>query len=408
MTRKRKIQSVLHVTKAKFPPEIRVMKEAVSLQAAGYKTAVLCPPSGEQNEYELVDNIEVFRPKILRGRSIFDRLLGEALFFSPSWFKAVREIMTTFKPDVLHIHDIWLGRICIKASGRQSIVLDLHENMPAAVHEYRHGYKGLFKLFMLIFQNRQRIFRYERSLVTKSHLTLVVVEEAKRRVTREHPRVNAKRVVNVENLESKKFISKPSSQIPKTDKSLFNILYIGGFGPHRGLDTLVLAMREVKLIYPKARLDLVGARRSQYLEILENLIRTNKVEDVVNLISWVDSDKVLSLIKKAHVCCVPHHSNPHTDNTIPHKLFQYMISERAVLVSSSAPLARTVRAAKAGLIFKAGDPFDCAAKIMKLIEKKDALKVFGKNGYDYVINKGHNWEEVSEKALINAYKELEL
>ena len=69
--------------------------------------------------------------------------------------------------------------------------------------------------------------------------------------------------------------------------------------------------------------------------MLKELITELGVKDQVQITGWADSNNVLANIKKADVCCVPHHSNPHTDNTIPHKLFQYMIAKRPILVSSS-------------------------------------------------------------------------
>ena len=105
------------------------------------------------------------------------------------------------------------------------------------------------------------------------------------------------------------------------------------------------------------------------------------------------------------LCIVPHKSNEHTNNTIPHKLYQYMISQ-AVLVSSSKPLARIVSKSKSGYIFEAGNSADCSKKIIEAYNNPLQLKKKSKNGYDYVVNQGHNWENESAVNLINAYKKL--
>jgi len=136
------------------------------------------------------------------------------------------------------------------------------------------------------------------------------------------------------------------------------------------------------------------------------LVKELGVEEQVQMTGWVPANEVLANIQQADVCCVPHHSNPHTDNTIPHKLFQYMIARRPILVSSSAPLARSVRQAQAGLIFVAGDPNDCAEKIKALADDHNSRATFAENGYRYVMEQSHNWEEESALRLIEAYDQL--
>lgn len=397
---------ILQITKAQFPPEIRVTKEGLSLREAGYSSAVLCPPYGEQPDRENWQGIDIFRPRALRQRHISDKLLSESVFFSPAWYRAIKQTIAQYQPDVLHVHDIWLGRAAVAARGVQKLVLDLHENMPAAVVEYRNGYLGPQLWFRYIFHNHTRIFAYERRLLEISCLVLTVVQEARDRVLINHPHLSADKVVNVENLESKRFIAAPGSGKAAFDKDHFSLLYIGGFGPHRGVDTLIRAMGPIKHQGRNIKLQLVGAHPSQYLEMLKKLIKKLDVDDYVQITSWVSASDVLANIQQADVCCVPHHSNPHTDSTIPHKLFQYMIAKRPVLVSSSPPLSRSVRQAGAGVVFAAGDSNDCAEKIMALADDPNGRSTFAENGYRYVMKQGHNWEEESAPRLIAAYDRL--
>ncbi len=83
-----------------------------------------------------------------------------------------------------------------------------------------------------------------------------------------------------------------------------------------------------------------------------------------------------------------------------------MILKKPILVSSSTPLARTIKQARAGLIFKAGDDSDCANKIIQMASNGWESNQYSINGYQYVIDKGHNWEEESEPLLLSAYDEL--
>src|SRR5207249_2535170 len=101
----------------------------------------------------------------------------------------------------------------------------------------------------------------------------------------------------------------------------FSILYIGGFGPHRGIDTLMKAMQRVKAWGLNVHLHLVGAQQGRYSQMIEEQILANDMASHVTVTRWVPPEMVLAYISQASVCAVPHHSNPHTDTTIPHKLY---------------------------------------------------------------------------------------
>lgn len=397
---------ILQITAMPFPPEIRVVKEGLSLLEAGYQCAVLCPPIKGRPAKEHWQGISVFRPEVMHeARTAIDRVRYQSMFFSYGWYRAIQQVIAEYRPDVLHVHDIWLGRTVLRATTTQRIVMDLHENMPAAVVEYQAGYRGWFKWFNAAFKSYGRILRYERRLLERSDRVLVVVQEAKDRVHEVHPRLAPDKVVNVENLESRRFIAVQPSTVQRVVERN-SVLYIGGFGPHRGIDTLVEAMHHAKRLNIDAHVYLVGARKSTFLDSIYELIRRLEVSDRVHVIEWVPAEQVLAYIQQSAICAVPHHSNPHTDTTIPHKLFQYMIARKPVLVSTSRPLARTVGAADAGMIFEAGDGEDCARKIQSMLRSAQALNVWGENGRRYVLEAGHNWEEESAPRLIAAYDDL--
>lgn len=398
---------VLQITALPFPPEIRVVKEAISLVEAGYQSAVLCPPIKDRPERETWRGVAVFRPASLgQAATTADKLLYQTTCLSPAWLKAMRAVIAEYRPDVLHVHDIWLARTAFLGRTDQKVVLDLHENMPAAVVEQLKAFRGAQKWFNAVFRHHRRVARYERALLRKSDLVLVVVEEARRRVLDEIPDLPPEKVVNVENLETRTFVS----HMPRAERVIaddhFSILYIGGFGPHRGIETLVRAMQFIKKDGLPVRLHLVGAQKGAYLGMVRQLIDALDVGSHVTVTGWVPAELVPAYITQASVCAVPHNSNPHTDNTIPHKLYQYMTAGRPVLVSTSAPLARTARAAGAGAIFRAGDAADCAEKIRQMASDPAGLMEAGDRGHRYVTEGRHNWEDEAAPVLVAAYDRL--
>jgi len=336
--------------------------------------------------------------------NLLEKLIFLISFIKISWLSEIKRVIKEFDPDIVHVHDIWLARTIIIANTNTKLVIDLHENMPAAVVEYRKSIQAGFKyLIEQYLHSHTRIIRYERAILTKYYLVLVVVEEARNRVLAQYPFTRSK-VFTVENLESKQFIKAELNDNRKYYSEGFNLLYIGGFGSHRGIDTLVESMVHIKHWGLNINIYLVGARKSNpYTNYIIKLVEKCDVNEYVRIIDWISSDDVLSYIKQASVGVVPHKSNPHTDNTIPHKLYQYMISSIPVLVSNCPPLARVVEKSKSGLVFKADDSLDLAKKIRKLHNMKDNISDLGSNGYNYVMMEKHNWEEESAPKLIESY-----
>src|SRR5690606_97873 len=90
------------------------------------------------------------------------------------------------------------------------------------------------------------------------------------------------------------------------------------------------------------------------------------IEDYVEFKGHVPFNQVPSYMKVSDINLVPHNSNSHTDNTIPHKLFQIMILKCNLLVSSCKPLKRIVSETKSGYIFKADDSGSFAEKVFQM------------------------------------------
>lgn len=398
---------ILQITKNKFPPEIRVKKEAISLQQEGFISAVICPPFDNQPEFEIWEGIHIFRPKYLFRIPLVDKFLFYTCFFSFAWKTSLEAVNLQFRPDCIHIHDIWLARTALSVFKQEKIIVDLHENMPAAVLQFRRGYSGFQSLFRSVFHSSRRILLYERKILNRSDKVLVVVSEALTRVLRQHPKLSHNRIHVVENLESRFFaLNNDSVSSMVISHDYFTISYIGGVTPERGLDTVIKALSILRPLDLPIKLYIIGADESAFVTSLKKLVADLALDQSVIFIPWIPFLEVSKAIYSSSLCTVPHHSNSHTDNTIPHKLYQYLSMSKPVLVSSSVPLARVVSNSQSGLIFSAGDHVDCANQIKYAFDHPGLLDQFSINAHHYVYDLGHNWEDESHHSLISAYSDL--
>ena len=115
-----------------------------------------------------------------------------------------------------------------------------------------------------------------------------------------------------------------------------------------------------------------------------------------------------SYLEVTNVGLIPHKSTPHTETTIPHKLFQYMLFGKPVVVSDCASMKRIVEETGSGLVFKAGNPEDLAEKIVSLYNSHDLFRRCGANGKASSAYGKYSWKHQDKKSLVDIYSDLQI
>jgi len=386
-----------------FPPDIRVEKEARSLICAGHRVFLLCLRKGESPLTSLWNGVEIKRISPL---SFFLRKLNSLVYVlfvrDLQWKRAIRGLIKTQGIAAIHVHDLpMVGTALSAASGKGiPVIADLHENYPA--------------LMRLAFSRRKpnlaerlmppgRWERLERRWLNRCAHVIVVVEEAKERLAGKG--IPAQKIAVVENtVDAEHFLSRPGGideGVAGKAEGDFVICYVGGFSPHRGLDTAIRAMARIVREIARPKLLLVGD--GEMRGELQSLSQTMGLNENVVFPGWVDFREIPGYISGSDVCIVPCISTEHTETTAPHKLYQYMLMGKPVVVSSCRPLRRVVEGSRCGLVFEAGDADSLADCILKL---KDTAtrKRMGEAGREAVFRR-HNWE-ISARRLLGVYDGL--
>lgn len=155
---------------------------------------------------------------------------------------------------------------------------------------------------------------------------------------------------------------------------------------------------------PDAKLLLIG-EEGLYGNVLKRIAQEEGISDMIEFAPWVPFEKVRSYLELTDVGVIPHNSNDHTETTVPHKLFQYMIFKKPVVVSSCRPLRRIIEETRAGLIFQSGDPKDLAENIITLYESPELRQKLGKRGRKAAVAGKYSWKYSAEE-LIRIYNNL--
>ena len=404
---------ILHVTLNGPAHNPRMLKENRTYVEAGAEVFALVV--GEQRVDDLredVDGARLLSYRLHRVAAIRAKLITQARFRSGVFRAQIRRAVRETSPDVIQAHDMFVAGSVFAARTNVPVILDLHENYPAATEQYRTAYPTLKRLLFTLFQYRGRMDRIERRYITRAATVFTVTEEATDRVLNKCPRAIVATIPNVERRDFGRDVpgATDQSSTPSNDQhpEFLRIVYTGGFEVLRGLHTVVRALA----LLPEAdgegsdvHLDLIGARDSDYVRRLRADVDELNLSRRVTLHEWIPREEVTARIDSADLTLVPHEANDQTNATVPHKLFQYMARGKPVLVSSCPPLAKHIRAADAGLVFAAGDEHDCARAITEALDRRGDLQQLGENGRRYVSEK-MNWELVSEPVLISAVTQL--
>lgn len=384
-----------------YPPDIRVDKEVASLAAVGHRVFLACLSRKGRPQTETTGGMSVTRmtpPEPGLGRAL-NSLTYHATFRSPYWRDRLIDWARTERVDALHVHDLPFAPTVLKAGRRLGlpVVVDLHENYPAALAGWKSpdGTERLFRVF-------ERYPGIELEVAREAFRTITVVEEGLDRFR--VAGIPGERLVVVSNTEPLSYGDevRSLSRDPRFGEDIV-LLYAGGFAPDRGIDVAIRAMPELLATGRPYRLVLAGD--GEVLDDMKDLAASLRVAHRVEFTGWVEASTVRRLVASADIGLVPHRKNEQRQTTVPHKLFQFMVSSRAVAVSDCAPLKRIVEGAGCGVVVSPSDDPRAWAHALSALSDRDAAAKMGASGRA-ACEERYNWEADGAK-LVAVYEAVQ-
>jgi glycosyltransferase involved in cell wall biosynthesis len=383
-----------------FPPDPRVANEARSLVQAGHSVALFCLGFGGEPPRETLDGVEIVRHPIDRR---FWKKASALILTLPAyrlWFRGrLRRFLSEERIEALHVHDLPLVGEGLRAARAAGIplVADLHENYPAAIRLYDWARRLPGRVLV----RPSAWDRYERTVVPRADRVIVVIEEARERLVRLG--VDRDRIAVVENTvhvdEFEGFAI--DQRLIDRFRDRFAVTYVGNFDRHRGLETAIDAAVRAREAIPGFELVLVGTGATA--ASLARRVQRLGLGDCVTFEGWQPFSRFPSYIRASAVSLIPHLKTPHTDTTIPHKLFHTMLLERAVVASDCAPIERIVHETGCGVIFPSGEA-GALAEALALLRDPALRAKLGAAGRAAVLAR-YRWD-VTARRLLELYDRL--
>jgi len=386
---------ILMVLESDFPPDVRVENEIKSLTRDGHIIHLACTTLKNHPVKEQWDKTVIHRKPI--NRFVYKSSVGalKLPFYFNFWRKYLNGLFEKNNFDIIHIHDLPLIRIGTEIKLRYKIpmIVDLHENWPGLLRMSTHTKTLAGRLLCSIRQWEA----YEREYIRHADRIIVVVEEAKERIMKLS--VSEKKICIVSNTVDITDIEPDHKEDIKKSPGKTIFIYEGGITFHRGIQYFLAALSEIRPLSGEVEFRIVG--NGSYLKDLRQLTHQMDLDHIVRFYGWQPMEIVFELLSNADFAVIPHIKSPHTDTTVPHKLFNYMYSGLPILASNCDPVERIIKETSSGYIYQYDNIAELADIIKMLLTRELQIPTEGKK---WVVRK-YNWLN-EEKQLLNIYKEL--
>jgi glycosyltransferase involved in cell wall biosynthesis len=386
---------ILMILEGEFPPDLRVENEISALIGAGHNIHLMCSTRKKDQAESYVNGAYVHRFPI--SNFIYKSSIGclKFPFYFNFWRRNIYKMLKRHTCDVIHIHDLPLGRIGIEIKRRYKIpvILDLHENWPGLLKQAVHTQTFIGRILF----SYNQWSKYEKEIAEEADAVITVVEEARDRIA--SLGINKDKIsvvsntVNIENI--------PSFNRKRRDNDLI-LFYGGGINRHRGLQIVLDSLKILKDRNIRIKIEIAGS--GSYLETLQEKSKKLGIGSLVVFHGQKPFKEMIELLAEADAAIIPHLRNDNNDATIPHKLFQYMYLNIPVISSDCQPLRRIVEETDTGFIYRNDSSDDLASLLQKLNSNRNLLNNKGTNGHNAVIER-YNWNYDKER-LIETYKNL--
>ncbi len=383
-----------------FDYDQRVQKEIRLLKAEGHSVFVLCFDFG--NKYKTYDELIVSRIKFPQKlKNLLVLLSTNFGFYQFLWQKKIATFIQKYKLDALHVHDLYLAKAARKGINEINssilLVLDLHENYPAAINSYQWATKGWRKYIV----QPQKWYKKESQYLGCADKLIVLSDYYKQNLMTRfsflksipiciHP--NMPDFKSFQSFEKDEFKVEFESELP-------TLLYFGVVAKRRGiidiLPWIIKLLDKGKLFHTL----IIGPVDKADKKIFYNYIKHPLLQKNLTYIPWSDIKYLPAYLKKTTIGLAPFQINKQHDSGVANKLFQYMYGEIPILATKCKAQQALIENSKCGLLYNSFEDF--SENLDQLLRNKKLRKTLGAQGKEKLLQL---YRENVDRNFLKIYK----
>jgi len=373
--------------------DVRVSNQRSILTRSNIEMCILCTGNSKEEDKErCISRVDISSPKY-KFFYISNSTTGH---FNKFWTKRIRNFFSQNRVDLLHVHDLFMAIPAVEAAKDLNIplVLDLHENYPAAFRKYSWTKKFPHRIFVRI-----KFWDKVESTILKKVNGLIVLDEVyiehlKKKLHSTELPFSYCIYPNVPDLNQFKtgFSSESSTKV-----NLFRIFYFGIISAPRYLHIVKKAVEIINRSKKKAKLVIAG----NIIHGDKQFIKENVLGADTDHIPWINLNELGRYIEPMDVCISPIEKNAQHESGVANKVFQYMYFSKPLLVSDCEPQKRLVESTQCGLAYKYDDSEELAKRILWMIDHPEETLKMGENGRKAIVEKYNT--EIFGKEILKLY-----
>jgi len=341
--------SVCIMTSVHKHNDIRIYhKEAKTLQQAGYLVTILC------TDYEGVDEYGIKFIKV----NISNKRIKRIIFCTKIFTKLALQLNC----DIYHFHDpelIFAG-LNLKKAGK-AVVFDVHEDLPLQIMNKPWIIKAFRKPIAAIANliEKKTAARFDIVICT----TEIIAKKFKNSIIlHNYPKLD----------EFRDFQSK---QTPYLNRNM-QVCYVGAITEIRGAKHMAKAIE-------KTNCSLVLAGEFETKQLMNEITKNSKKIDYKG---YLDRNAVLEVYSKSLAGLLILEPTPSYMESLPIKLFEYMLAGLPVIASNFEYWKRLI-GENCALFVNPAETNEIASAINFIANNKERAKKMGENGREIALNR---------------------
>ena len=383
-----------------FPHDPRVKNEAEALIKNGKQVYLFCLSFDRRfKKNEIIEGINICRYYCSWITYKFSALAYTFPFYKWIMSKKIKKFIKKNHIEILHIHDIQIASSVFLANKtfNLEVVLDLHENRPEIMKEYKHvkSFIGQMLIKPINWKKAEEKF-------SKQSKNVVVVTELAKDELITRTGLKKEKLVVFPNTVSEVFYTdyKIDENIINKYSDLFVLLYLGNTSKRRGIDLVLDSIPEIIKEIKNFKFVVVGS--SSYDKIIKEKVKKLGISNFVDLEGWKDENLFQSYIKSSKIGVSPLVSNIHHDTTYANKIFQYISLACPVLSSDVKAQDELINKYNFGLSFQTGNREDFIKKVYLFYRDLELRESLQKNCLNAILNHLNN--SIVSKNLVKIYE----
>lgn len=363
-----------------FDNDHRVQKEICLLLSEGHTISVLCFDF-KKTDYKSYSNLCIRRIKINKKlRDLFVLLSTNFGFYRLLWQRNITKFINEHNIEALHVHDLYMAKAAKKGIEHTSkeipLVLDLHENYPAAINSYQWATKGWRNLVV----QPQKWYNKEGKYLSYANTLIVLSTYFKNDLRSRFPKLKSTPIFvhpNMPDFESFSAFEKNNHSV-SFQSNHPTLFYFGVVAKRRGIIDILPWIKELLENGKKFHTLIIGpvdkADKISFTAFLNNSL----LKKHITYIPWEDVKFLPAYLQKISIGLAPFQVNKQHDSGVANKLFQYMYGKIPILATKCKAQQDLLESSNCGLLYESKNDF--ISQLSVLLEDKKLRETLGNNG----------------------------